>query len=165
MSITIEVVGLREVEARLAELGAVKIPRAMRRVVVAGAKPLRSAIRAASPVGKIARPTQSDTPGNLRRSVRYRAKRGSHGLTYVVGPMGKGSAPRQLVIEGHAIKGHGHSLAGMKLGTRLGHQAVGGAARTTPNDFVRRGRERATGVSFAAIEVAAREAIEAAGRL
>lgn len=134
---TITVERLHEVEAALTQAGAVKIPAALRRVTVEGAKPLRASIRAAAPVG----PT-----GNLRKSVRYKASRGSRGMRYTIGAFGRGSAHRHLVIYGHRVTGHNpnHTVTGK---------------RTRPNSFVQRGAEAASGAAVAALEAAAAVAI------
>jgi hypothetical protein len=141
----IELTGLPEVEARLLELGAVKIPTALRKVAVAGAKPMRSAIRAAAPVG----PT-----GNLRRGVRYKASRvrTSGYVGYIVGPFGRGTAHRHLVLGGHEIIGH----APNKTDT---------GKRTRPNPFVETGHHAAEAQALAATEEAAAAAIEMATKL
>jgi hypothetical protein len=131
-----------QVTAALVAAGEVKIPQAVRRVTVEGAKPLRAAIRAEAPVGKRARPAQNDTPGNLRRSVRYKASRGSKGERYTVGAFGRGSAHRGLVI--------------------YGHEKRGGGGRTRANSFVERGGQAAEGAAVAAINAAATAAIKAA---
>lgn len=137
---TIVVERIAEVEARLTEAGVVKIPAAVRRVTVEGAKPLKAAIKAEAPVGKKARPRQNDTPGNLRRGVRYKASKGFKGERYTIGPFGPGTAHRGLVIFGHRIHGS--------------------TARSTRNSFVKRGAEGATAGAVARLEAAAKAAIE-----
>lgn len=137
---TIVVERIAEVSARLTEAGVVRIPTAVRKVTVEGAKPLRAAIRAEAPVGKKPRPQQGDVPGNLRRGVRYKASRGFKGERYTVGAFGKGTAHRGLVI--------------------YGHQKRGGGGMTRANAFVRRGAEAAEGPAVAALEAAATAAIK-----
>jgi hypothetical protein len=158
---TVEVEGLLKTQMRLEELGVVKIPAAMRKVVVAGAKPMRAAIRSAE---QSMTTGQSRTlPGGLLRGIRYKSGRttktlasiaGAHAALsyYVVGPFGKGTAHRHLVIDGHEIVGHAPNL------TRTGK-------RTTPVPFVKAGAESARGASAAAIEAASRIAIEEATKL
>jgi hypothetical protein len=121
------------------------------KALVEGAKPLRAAIRTAAPVGKVARPKQSDKPGNLRASVRYKASRSSTGsIAYMIGPFGKGSAHRHRVIAGHVITGHKPNKV------KGGHSEA--------NDFVRRGEEKARGEAFDAIGRAAKSAFESDGK-
>ncbi len=153
-TITIEVPNLLAIQARFEELGVVKVPTAMRKIIVAGAKPMKAAIKAEAPVGKT---------HNLSNSVRFKSGKTTKALAsiagaheamayYVVGPFGKGSYHRHLVIEGHEIVGHAPNL------THTGK-------RTSPNGFVARGRDRAQAVSLAAIEQAAKAALEAATKL
>lgn len=155
-----------EVEAALAEAGVVKIPAALRKVTVEGAKPLRAAIREAAPVGQYtpsqaaSRAKQNDVSGNLRKGVRYKVSRGSKGERYTIGPFGKGTAHRGLVIFGHRIKGHQRSIGGFGRG-HLGQKATSGKTRTTPNSFVKRGVEASSGVAVSSLEAAATAAIKA----
>ena len=162
-SVTCEVPNLLATQARLEELGVVKVPVAMRKVIVAGAKPMKAAIMNETPIGEYTRPKQNDWPGNLQRSVRYKSGKTTKALAaiagaksqiayYMVGPMGKGSAHRHLIIGGHEMVGHKPNL------THTGK-------RTTPNPFVERGRKAGEGPAIAAIEVAARAALEEATRL
>jgi hypothetical protein len=146
--ITVE--GLPELSAKLTELGVVKIPLAMRRVTVAGAKPLRAAIRTAASGMFVGQSDQ--TPGGLLKGIRYKQVRGSKGMEYVIGPFGAGTAHRALVIGGHEVVGHAPNL------THTGK-------RTTPRPFVEEGRNAAQGTALAAIEVAAKAAIETATKL
>ena len=160
-SFTVEVPNLLATQARLEELGVVKVPQAMRKVIVAGAKPMRAAIRAEASGSFVG---QSRTlPGGLLRSIKYKSGRttkvlasiaGAHQAIsyYMVGPMGKGSRHRHLIISGHEIVGHAPNL------TRTGK-------RSTPNPFVERGRQAAAGPALEAISAAAAVAIEEAGRL
>ena len=155
MSMTIRVEGLRETEARLAEIG-VKIRPGLLASTRAGAKVLQAAIGAEAPVGKT---------HNLQNSVRLKSSHTKRtGFTgHVVGPFGPGSQHRGLVIFGHNIKGHAHSVLGVRLDTkRFGHQRVGGKTRTASNHFVSRGRDRVEAAAMAATEVAAARAIERA---
>ena len=155
MSTTIRVEGLRETEARLAEIG-VKIRPGLLSSTRAGAKVLQAAIRAEAPVGKT---------HNLQDSVRLQSSHTRRtGFTgHVVGPFGSGSQHRGLVIFGHNIKGHAHSLFGARLNPKqFGYQRVGGKNRTASNHFVSRGRDRAEAAAMAATEVAAARAIERA---
>ena len=162
-SVTVEVPNLLAVQARLEELGVVKVPAAMRKVIVAGAKPMKAAIQAETPIGQRFSASQGDAPGNLLRGVRYKSGKTTKALAsiagahqalayYMVGPMGKGTAHRHLVIAGHEIVGHAPNL------THTGK-------RTTPNPFVERGRKAGEGPAVAAIEAAAKVALAEAERL
>ena len=164
-SVTVEVPNLLAVQARLEELGVVKVPAAMRKVIVAGAKPMKAAILAETPMAKPGTVSvQSESfPGDLRRGVRYKSGRTTKALAsiagahqalayYMVGPMGHGTAHRHLVIAGHEIVGHAPNL------THTGKQ-------TTPNPFVERGRKAGEGPAVAAIEAAAKVALAEAERL
>jgi hypothetical protein len=157
----VDVEGLRETQARLEEIGIVKVPQAMRKIIVAGAKPMRAAIRSAAQ-GMTTGQSRKD-PGGLVRGIRYKSGRttkalasvaGAHAALnyYVVGPFGRGTRHRHLVIEGHEIVGHAPNL------TRTGK-------RTRPVPFVQAGSDAARSQSAAAIETAARAAIEEATRL
>ena len=162
--VTIHFENLEQVESRLMDLGAVKIPRVLGQVVAAGAKVMRKGIQSA---GQSMTVGQSRTlPGGLIAGVRYKKASGgasfrgmaaaeavgSEGLAYIVGPFGKGTYHRHLVIDGHEIVGHKPNL------TRTGK-------RTQPVPFVRVGAEATQGAALAAIEVAAKVAIEGAERL
>jgi hypothetical protein len=161
-SVTVEVPNLLAVQARLEELGVVKVPIAMRKIIVAGAKPMKAAIQNETPIGEYTNVKENNWPGDLQRGVRYKSGKTSKALAsiagahqslayYMVGPMGKGTAHRHLVIGGHEIVGHKPNL------THTGK-------RTTPNPFVERGRKAGEGPAIAAIEVAAKAALEAAAR-
>jgi len=161
-SVTVEVTNLLELQARLEALGVVKIPQAMRKVLVAGAKPIKTAIQNETPIGEYTNVKENSWPGDLLRGVRFKSGRGTKALAkavgaqsisyYVIGPFGKGTAHRHLVISGHEIVGHAPNL------TRTGK-------RTTPNPFVQRGRQASEGTALSAINAAARAAIEAASKL
>ena len=161
-SITVEVPNLLKTQKQLEELGVVKVPQAMRKVVVAGAKPIKAAILAETPVGFPSVNSRSFS-GDLKRSVKYKSGKTTSALAaiagvtsrvsyYMIGPMGKGSAHRHLVILGHEVVGHAPNF------TKTGR-------RTTPNPFVGRGREASQGAAIAATEVAAAAALEEATRL
>jgi hypothetical protein len=151
MAVTVRVENLPQIEARLEELGTVKVPTAMRKIVVAGAKPMKAAIKSA---GQSMFAGQSKTlPGGLVTGVRYKASRKRSGQQgYTIGPFGKGTAHRHLVIGGHEIVGHKPNL------THTGK-------RTRPVPFVERGREVAQAPALAAIAEAAKVALEAAAKL
>ena len=160
--VTVEVPNLLAVQARLEELGTVKVPLAMRKILVAGAKPVRAAIRSQTPVGSPSVNSLS-FPGDLQRGVRYKAGKTTRSLAaaagvssaisyYIIGPFGKGTAHRHLVIGGHEIVGHKPNL------TRTGK-------RTRPNAFVQRGRDAAAAPALAAVASAAGAAVEAAAAL
>jgi hypothetical protein len=153
--VTVEIPNLAELQAKLEELGVVKIPRAMRKVIVAGAKPIRTAIRAETPIG----PT-----GNLKKSVKYKSGVTSRafqsisaasrlaftvagGAGALIGP--QGSPHAHLVIDGHEMVGHKPNL------TRTGKM-------TRSNPFVQRGRETSQDEAMAAMAEAVRVVIEAA---
>jgi len=165
MTATIVIEGIRETQLKLEAFGVEKIPKAMGVVLTAGAKPLRAAIRAAAPVSDQGpRPSQSDVPGNLRASVKYKAVRKTGRTAYVIGAFGKGSAHRHLVIYGHEIKGH--NLYGAYQGSRGIKKNIARAGeRTTPNDFIARGREAGQAEAIAAVEAASKVAIEEATKL
>lgn len=148
MTIRIHVENLPQVEARLTELGVEKIPKAVRKVTVAGAKIMRASIRAAASSMFVGQSKKD--PGGLERGIRYKASRGMKGRTYIIGPFGKGTSHRALVIGGHEIVGH--------TGNRTGK-------RTRPVPFVEAARRAGEGPALSAIEAAARAAIEAAERL
>lgn len=150
-SVTVEVPNLLALQARLTELGVVKVPLAMRKVLVAGAKPMKAAIAAETPVARAVSASGGGAIGDLKRGIRFKAGRTDKAL-YMIGPMGKGTAHRALVIRGHEIVGHAPNL------TRTGK-------RTKPNPFVERGQAAGQGPALAAIATAAAAAIEAAAKL
>lgn len=166
-SVTFEVEGMSVVQAKLTEME-VKVRPAMLGVSRAGAKVLVAAIKSEAPVGKKARPKQNDVPGGLRDSVKFKSSKTKFtGVTgHTIGAFGKGSPARGLVIYGHNIKGHGHSIGPVKLSVKaFGHQSVGGKTRTTPNSFVKRGGEKGAAPAMAATELAATLALKKAMRL
>ena len=140
-----EVEGVDELVKRFAAAGNyTHVRRFALKVIVAGAKPLRAAIRTEAPVG----PPSDKKRGNLRASVGYKASRKATGnIAYMIGPFGKGSQHRHLVIYGHEIVGHKPNL------TRTG-------VHTKPNNFVQRGENKARQASFDAIAVAATSALD-----
>ena len=160
-TITVEIPNLLAVQAKLEALGVVKVPQAMRKVIVAGAKPMKAAIKAA---GQSMTVGQSKTlPGGLINGIRYKSGKTTKALAsiagahqqisyYMVGPFGKGTSHRSLVIAGHEIVGHAPNL------TRTGK-------RTQPVPFVEAGRKSAEGPALEAIAAAAKVAIEAASKL
>ena len=154
--VTIHFENLEQVESRLMDLGAVKIPRVLGQVVAAGAKVMRKGIQSA---GQSMTVGQSRTlPGGLIAGVRYKKASGgasfrgmaaaeavgSEGLAYIVGPFGKGSQLRHLVIYGHDIQ------------NRKGGPTYG---RTKPNSFVQRGEEKSRSQAFDAVAAAAKNAL------
>jgi hypothetical protein len=141
-------VKIEGVDQLLAKLGAVEhrgVRKFMLKVLVEGAKPIRAAIRSEAPVAE--RDTtgkHAHTRGALRAGVRYKASRKSTGgLSYMIGPFGRGTAQRHLVAGGHEIVGHAPSLA---------HTGK----RTRPNPFVERGKDASAGAAFSAVEGAAK---------
>ncbi len=164
--VTVRVEGLPELEAKLAGFE-VKVRPALLATTRPGAKLLAEAIRSEAPVGKVARPQQHDTPGNLRDSVKFKAsKTRRSGFTgHVVAPFGKGSSHRYLVIAGHVIKGRQRTVLGHGAG-KLGRQATSRAGEMTrPNPFVQRGREKAERQALEATELAAKKVIDKAAAL
>lgn len=94
-------VDVKQAEAKLEALARDGIPRVLRKSLAQGAKPLRAAVRAETPV----------LTGALKRGVRYKAIRRAFGIGYVVGPMGKGTAHRHLVTAGHRLPNGGRTRA------------------------------------------------------
>lgn len=146
MAITsrIEVLGVKECEAALTEFGEVKVPVAMRAVTVQGAKIMRASIKSAA--SSMFQGESKTMPGGLIKGVRYKAARGAKGTRYIVGPFGKGTAHRALVVSGHEIVGHAPNK------THTGK-------RTRPVPFVQQGEEAALPAAVAAIEEGAKAAI------
>lgn len=147
----------------------VRVRRFALKAIAPGAKVLRDAIRAEAPVAaKDTTGRYAHKRGALKRGVRYKASRQriEYGgktyvgkvIAYVVGPFGKGTSQRHLVVAGHNVKGHKRSLLGVEVkGT---HQRTGGLMRTRPNPFVERGEARARTATTGAIETGSRSAFE-----
>jgi hypothetical protein len=159
-AVTVTVANLPKVQARLTELGQVKIPKVMAKVVKAGALPMRAAIKAAG--ASMFENSRGPSGGGLEQGIRFKKARDKKAAvpTYMVGPFGKGTRHRHLVINGHAIHGH--------ISGRIGGDAaarVGGGKRTHPVPFVEAGRKASASGSVAAIETAARAALAAAEKL
>jgi hypothetical protein len=160
----VHVENLAQVQTRLMDLGAVKIPRTLGKVVAAGAKVMRAGIKSAGQSMTVGQSRVA--PGGLIAGVRYKKARGgatikgmaaaeavgSEGLAYIIGPFGKGTSHRHMVIDGHEIVGHKPNL------THTGK-------RTRPVPFVTAGAESSRGAAVAAMEAAAKVAIEEAQRL
>ena len=102
-------------------------------------------------------------PGGLRASVKSKAGKTTLALSaaagvkqciryYMVGPFGRGSSHRHLVIAGHEIVGHAPNL------TRTGKQ-------TRPNAFVERGRQSSEGAALGMIRAAIPVALAKASKL
>lgn len=148
---SVQIEGVDQLLARLGRVQSSGVRKVMLKALVEGAKPLRAAIRAEAPVAeKDTKGQYAHARGALRAGVRYKASRkntGTRSLAYMVGPFGKGTAQRHLVVGGHVITGHKPNL------TRTGKT-------TRPNPFVERGAERATGLAFAAVAVAAKARFE-----
>ena len=167
--VKVEVEGMSKLVDKLNDASSdVRVRRFALKAIAPGAKILRDSIRAEAPVAK------HDTAGRyahrkgaLKRGVRYKASRQriEYGgktfvgkvIAYIVGPFGKGTAQRHLVVAGHNVKGHKRSLLGIKVG---GHRSVGGLMRTRPNPFVERGEARARTSTSGAIETGAKAAFE-----
>jgi len=153
-----ELEGVNELLRALERAGGPGARKVMLKSLVEGAKQVRSAIRAEAPVA--ARDTAgryAHKRGTLRAGVRYKASRTrrTYQIAYMIGPFGKGTAHRHLVISGHAIKGHRRTLLGMGAG-KLGRQGLSGAKRTRPDDFVARGEARSKSAALLAVEGKAR---------
>lgn len=131
---TVAIEGVDRLLAKLGEVEAKGVRRLALKVLVEGAKPLRASIRSAAPEGKT---------GNLKAGVRYKASRKTtRQLAYMVGPFGKGTAHRHLVIGGHEVVGH--QPAKVRTGKR-----------TKANEFVERGSSAAEGAAFDAVAASA----------
>jgi hypothetical protein len=152
-----KVEGMDELVKTLTDTADRRARRLMLKVIVAGAKTLRTSIRSEAPYGEGRKRTVMTKGGktkektiHLRDSVRYKASRKTTGqIAYMVGPFGKGSQLRHLVI-------YGHNIQNRKGGPVLG--------RTRPNNFVQRGEEKARSQSFDAIASAAKGMIEELGK-
>ena len=126
------------------------------KAIVSGAKVMRASIRTEAPVAdKDTTGKYAHSRGALKAGVRYKASSVKNvqywgGVpaiaAYIVGPFGKGTAQRHLVVSGHTITGH------------KPNKVQGG--RTKANSFVLRGAEKARGEAMSAIESTAREAME-----
>lgn len=136
---SVQVEGVDRLLGRLGQIEARGVRRLMLKVLVEGAKPIRREVRSAAPVG----PT-----GNLQKGVRYKASRKSTGnLSYMIGPFGKGTSHRHLVVGGHEVVGH--QPAKVRTGKR-----------TKTDDFVARGKAAAEGSAFDAVEASAKSHFE-----
>jgi hypothetical protein len=142
---TVQVEGVDRLLARLGEIEHTGVRKVMLKALVEGAKPLRASIKSEAPVAaRDATGRYAHTRGALRGGVRYKASRkATRSLAYMVGPFGKGTHQRHLVVGGHEITGH-----------KPGKVQTG--KRTTPNPFVERGRSAAEGQAFARVADAAR---------
>ena len=135
-----KVEGMDALVKALEGVKATGIRRVMLKALVEGAKPLRAAIRTEAPG-----PATDKHRGALKASVRYKASKKSTGvIAYMIGPFGKGSQHRHLVIYGHTITGHKPNKVQ--------------GARTAPDNFVQRGEEKARGAAFDAIAATAKSA-------
>ena len=184
-SVTVEVPNLLAVQARLEELGVVKVPLAMSRVMRPSAKLMQVAIQAEAPVGDEGTRThkallrwQASTfqkrmageqvkefkaPGGLLASVRFKAGKTTKELAAVAG---LGQQIRYYMV-GPFVKGSSHRhlvIAGHEIGGHAPNLTHTGK-RTTPNPFVERGRKAGEGPAVAAIEAAAKVALAEAERL
>ena len=137
-----KVEGVDKLAKTLMDTGDKRARRFMLKALVGGAKPLRASIRSEATF-----PTKGKHPGALRQGVRYKASRKSTGqIAYMVGPYGKGTAQRHLVIYGHDITGHKPNK------TKTGQ-------RTKPNNFVQRGEEKARSQAYEGVATAAKAAL------
>jgi hypothetical protein len=165
--VTTEVQGLEPLIAKLTDMTSdARIRKVGLKAIEPGAKIMKAAIQAEAPVAK--KDTKGEyahTKGALKRGVRYKASRvknveywgGTPAVSaYVVGPFGKGTSQRHLIVSGHHIEGHKTKLSGGRvsgLTNRYGEM-------TKPNPFVQRGVDRSQADAFAAIESTASEALE-----
>ncbi len=154
----LRVEGVDRLLARLGEVEHSGVRRVMLRALKPGADILRASIAAAAPPaeggGAIRRAVAwrtkrqaaaAATSGNLAASVTSKPSRkatAERSLAYMVGPYGRGSAHRHLVIDGHEMVGHRPGLV------RTG-------VMTQPNPFVERAASDAQARAFAAVEAAA----------
>lgn len=167
--VTTEVQGLEPLVKKLEDMtSTARIRKVALKVMEPGAKKLKAAIAAEAPVNAVDRKgRQGDKPGNIKRSVRYKASRNKNvehwGSTpavaaYIVGSFGKGSAHRHLIVSGHELKGHNvHAFQG-RDGVKKGLSS--GGARTKPNPFVQRGIELAQSDAVNSAESEAWSALE-----
>jgi len=162
------------IDKLLDKLNDMTTPTRMRRVALKaiepGAKIMRDAIRSEAPVAeKDTTGRYAHKKGALKRGVRYKASRqnvqyGGHTfqgpiIAYMVGPFGKGTAQRHLVVGGHKIVGHNvHGTFQGRNGVKKGLATEG--ARTKPNPFVQRGIDKSRDDAMHAVESKASEALE-----
>jgi hypothetical protein len=136
------------------------------RVLVESAKPIRDAIRAEAPVAeKDTKGRYAHKRGALKRGVKYKASRlkeesGQKTIAYVVGPFGKGTSQRHLIVGGHKITGHNaYAFQGrVKPAAYKGISRSG--ERTKADPFVQRGVERSKEAATTAAEGMAARALE-----
>lgn len=146
MPASVQIEGVDQLLRALERAGGPGARKVMLKSLAEGAKPLKRAIAGEAPV----------RTGALRRSVRYKASRKRTGTVgYMVGPFGKGSRHRHLVVNGHAVRGHRRTLLGMGAG-KLGRHGLSGAKRTRPDDFVARGEAGGRAAALLAVESKAR---------
>ena len=149
--VTTEVQGLEPLIAKLTDMTSdARIRKVGLKAIEPGAKIMKAAIQAEAPVAEQdTKGKYAHTKGALKRGVRYKASRTKNVVywggtpavsAYVVGPFGKGTSQRHLIVSGHKT-----GLAG---------------GRTTANPFVQRGVDRSQADAFAAIESTASEALE-----
>lgn len=129
----VQIEGVEEVVAALNAWRVQKVPRIVRTGMRTGAKLMRAAMKAETNFAGQSR----TNPGGLLKGIKYASVRGT--FAFDIGPMGKGTAHRHLVIRGHDVKR-------AKNGPVLGHAG--------PNPFVFRGEQDT--------EAMAKEAIAAA---
>jgi hypothetical protein len=143
-----KVEGIDELLKVMAGIGTTAhVRKVMLKAIVAGAKPLRAAIRSEAPVGAASDPGR----GNIKKSVRYKASKKSTGtIGYMIGPFGQDSQHRHLVIYGHTITGHKPDKVK--------------GARTQPNNFVERGENKSRAAAFDAVAAEAKAALGELGR-
>ena len=132
------------------------------RIMVGAAKQIRDAIRAEAPVAeKDTKGRYAHKKGALKRGVKYKASRqkteNGKAIAYIIGPFGKGTAQRHLIVAGHKITGH-NTFAFQGRGGVKNSLARGGE-RTKPDPFVQRGIERSQEAAKAAVEAVAHEAL------
>jgi hypothetical protein len=167
--VTTEVTGLEPLLRKLEDMtSTARVRKVGLKVLEPGAKAMKKAIAEEAPVNKVDRKgRQGDKPGNLKRGVRYKASRtknvqywgGTPALAaYIVGPFGKGTAHRHLIVSGHKLVGHNRFAFQGREGVKKGLSSEGG--RTKPNPFVQRGIERAKEDVLRSAESEAQSAME-----
>jgi hypothetical protein len=167
--VTTEVQGLEPLIAKLPDMTSdARIRKVGLKAIEPGAKIMKAAIQAEAPVAKQdTKGKYAHTKGALKRGVSYKASRtknveywgGTPAISaYVVGPFGKGTSQRHLIVSGHKTTGH-FSTANHNRQTGA-HFATGGKDRTDANPFVQRGVDRSQADAFSAIESTASEALE-----
>jgi hypothetical protein len=173
----VKVTGVPQVEARLVELGKVKVPAAIRRGLAVGGQMMSKAIKGQE-TSSIA--GHGKGPVRLQDSIGYRTGGKMSDEWVLAGPLReKKGFHRHLVIDGHEIvvKHHG---GGFYVGTArrdrqgnatarfnfAGHELRQGQThgRTRANPFVWRAKESTAAPALAAVEVSLAKVLAQAGK-